>query len=83
MTRIKQAEICLFVFMITAGGAALASCPNTMPLKLLVDCIAYEGGGLSFPTSDYAHIDHYQDWLKTQPATTIFPPDTAGSPIVK
>jgi hypothetical protein len=84
MTRTKHTQVCLFVFMVTAGSAALATCPNTMPLELLTDCIVYEGGGASsFPTSDYAHMYRYQDWLKTQPQGTIFPPDTAGLPMIK
>jgi hypothetical protein len=33
MRRIKPAEIGLFVLTITNGGAALATCPNTMPLE--------------------------------------------------
>jgi hypothetical protein len=61
MRRIKHAEICLFVLTITNGGAALATCPNTMSLKLLVDCIVYERDGSSYPTSDYAYMDRYQD----------------------
>jgi len=79
----KHAEVCLSLLMITAGGAAFATCPNTMPLELLVDCIVYEGGGSSFPASDYAYMDHYQVWVKTQSPTTIFPPDTADSPMIK
>jgi hypothetical protein len=84
MTRTKHTKVCLFVFMIAAGGTAFATCPNTMPLELLTDCIVYEGdGSSSFPTSDYAYLDRYQDWLKTQPPTAIFPSDAAGSPITE
>jgi hypothetical protein len=84
MTRMKHTEVCLFVFMVTAGSTAFATCPNTMPVELLTDCIAHEGDGASsFPTSDYAHMDRYQDWLTTQPQGTILPPDTAGLPIIK
>lgn len=79
MTRIKHAQISLCVFMITASGTASATCPNTMPLELLRDCVVYEGAGSSFPTSDYAHMDRYQDWLKTQLPATMFPPETHGS----
>jgi hypothetical protein len=69
MTRIKHAEVGLFLFTITASGVALAAnCPHTMPVQLLEDCIAYENAGHSFPTSDYAHMDQYQDWLKAQQA---------------
>ena len=84
MTSTKHTQVCLFVFMISAGGTALATCPNTMPLELLTDCIVYEGGGeSSFPASDYAHIDRYHDWLKAQPQGTMFPPNTAGLPMIK
>ena len=84
MKRTKHTEVCLFVFMVTAGGAAFATCPNTMPLELLTDCIVYEGDGSSnFPTSDYAYMDRYQAWLKTQPQETILLTDTAGLPTNK
>jgi hypothetical protein len=77
MTMIKHAEVCLSVFMVTVGGTAFATCPNTMPLELLTDCIVYEGdGSSSFPTGDYAYMDRYQDWLKAQPQGTILPPNT-------
>ena len=79
MTGMKRTEVCLFVFMVTAGSTAFATCPNTMPLELLADCIVYEGdGSSSFPTSDYAHMDRYQNWLKTQPQGTTLPPYGAG-----
>jgi hypothetical protein len=29
----------------------------------------YEGAGASFPTSDYAHMDLYNAWLKEQKPT--------------
>jgi hypothetical protein len=84
MTRTKHTQVCLFVFMITAGGTAFATCPNAMPVELLVDCIAYEGNGeSSSPTLDYAYMDRYQVWLKTQREGTTFPADTAGSPMTK
>jgi hypothetical protein len=77
MTRIKHAEVCLSLFMVTVGGTAFATCPNTMPLELLTDCIVYEGdGSSSFPTGDYAYMDRYQDWLKAQPQGMILPPNT-------
>ena len=66
MKRTKQAEVGLFVFMITASGLAMADCPNTMPEQLLTDCIVNEGAGHSFPPSGYVYMDMYQDWGKTQ-----------------
>jgi len=81
MIRTRFAGAGLFVLAFTASGAAMATCPNTMPLELLVDCVVYEGGGPSSTTAgDYAYMDRYRDWLKTQPATVIFPPETAASP---
>jgi hypothetical protein len=81
MTRTKQTQVGSFLFMIAAGGTAFATCPNTMPMQLLIDCIVYEGDGVSsFPTSDYAYMDRYKDWLRRQPQGTILPPDTAGLP---
>jgi len=59
----ERAGIGLFVFAITASGLAFAGCPNTMPSQLLQDCITYEGAGSTFPTSDYAHMNTYNDWL--------------------
>ena len=66
MKIIKRAEVGLAIFIVTSSSVALADCPNTMPEQLLNDCIVYEGAGNGFPTSDYAHMDQYQDWLKTQ-----------------
>jgi hypothetical protein len=54
-----------------------------MPEQLLKDCIVYEGAGANFPTSDFAHMDRYQIWLKTQPQETKLPPNTAGLPMIK
>ena len=71
MTRIKHTAVGLFVSAITASGLALADCPNTMPEQLLNDCIVFEGAGSSFPTSDYAHMDQYKDWLSTQQAKIL------------
>ena len=65
MKMIKYAEVSLAIFIVTSSGVALADCPNTMPEQLLNDCIVYEGAGNSFPTSDYAHMAMYQDWMKT------------------
>ena len=84
MRRIKAVEVGLFVFAFAASGAAMATCPNTMPLALLVDCVVYEGeGSSSFPTGYYAYMDRYQDWVKTQPATVIFPPETTAAPTLE
>jgi hypothetical protein len=77
----KHTEVCIFIFTVTAGGTALATCPNTMPLELLTDCLVYEGDGeSSFPTTDYAYMDRYQEWLNTQPQGTMMPPYAAGLP---
>jgi len=65
----EHAQVGLFVFAITASGLALADCPNTMPSQLLQDCITYEGAGSTFPTSDYAHMNLYNDWLRKQQPT--------------
>jgi hypothetical protein len=66
MNMTKKAAVGLFISTITASGLAIADCSNSMPEQLLDDCIVYEGSGESFPTSDYAYMDQYQDWLKTQ-----------------
>jgi hypothetical protein len=66
MKMTKQAEVGLFIFTITASGLAMADCQNAMPQQLLEDCIVYEGAGTSFPTSDYAHIDLYTNWMAAQ-----------------
>jgi hypothetical protein len=58
----------LFLCGIVTSSLAMADCINTMPGQLLEDCIVYEGAGTSFPPSDYAHMDQYQGWLKTQKA---------------
>ena len=70
MERMKHAQVGLFVFAITASGLVLADCPDTMAEQLLEDCIVYEGAGSRFPTSDYAHMNLYNDWLKEQQPTT-------------
>jgi hypothetical protein len=77
MTRIKPAAVCLFVFTITASGAASAGCPHAMPVQLLEDCIVYEGFGSRFPTGGYAYMERIQDWLKIQQLTAITPTNTA------
>jgi len=81
MTRIKHAEVGLFIFSIIASGVALAECPHTMPEQLLEDCLIYQNEGESFPADDYAHMDQYQEWLKTQQAK--LQPNTAAEPKTK
>jgi hypothetical protein len=81
MINSKRIEVGLFVFATMASGWALADCPNTMPEQLLNDCIVYEGAGSSFPTSDYAHMDQCQDWLKTQQPIAMSQPNIATTPI--
>jgi hypothetical protein len=75
MEMVKHAQVCLIVFTITASGLALADCPTTMPNQLLQDCIVSEGAGYSFPTNEYAHLDQYRDWLKTQRPKAITQPN--------
>jgi len=80
MRRIKHAGVGLFVFAFTVSGASMATCPNSMPLELLVDCVVYEGDGSPGSPAGYnAYMDRYQDWLKTQPTTVVFPAETAAS----
>ena len=69
MNRMTHAQVVAFVLAITASGLALANCPDSLPEQLLEDCIVYEGAGSSFPTSDYAYMDLYNDWLKDQQPT--------------
>ena len=66
MKMMKQAEIGLFIFTITASGLAMADCPNAMPVQLLKDCIVYENAGHSFPPSGYVNMDIYQNWVAAQ-----------------
>lgn len=80
MEMMKRAQIGLFVFAITVSGLVLAECPDTMSEQLLEDCVVYEGAGSSFPTSDYAHMDQYQDWLKTHQPLAVSQPTAATSP---
>jgi len=56
----------MFFYGIVASHLVMADCINTMPEKLMKDCIVYEDAGTSFPPSDYAHMNQYQDWMKTQ-----------------
>ena len=83
MEIIKHAQVCVFLFTITSSGLALANCPGPMPEQLMEDCIVYEGAGANFPTSDYAHMDQYQDWLKTQQPLAIAQPTTAAIPKIR
>ena len=62
----KKVRAGTFLCGIVASGLVMADCDKTMPLQLFEDCLVYEGAGSSFPTSDYAHMDQYQDLLKTQ-----------------
>ena len=79
----RYAEAVLFLLTITASGLALGECPKSMPEQLLEDCIVYEGAGDTFPTSDYAYMDQYQNWLKTQQPPGIAQPTTAATPTMK
>ena len=83
MEIIKLAQVGLFLFTITSSGFALANCPGSMPEQLLEDCIVYEGAGANFPTSDYAHMDLYQGWLKTQYPIETSKPNIAATPQIK
>jgi len=67
----RKVPVGLFLCGIVSGSVALADCPNTMPSQLLQDCITYEGAGSTFPTSDYAHKDLYNVWLKEQSAVNL------------
>lgn len=62
----KKVRAGTFLCGIVASGLVMADCDKTMPLQLFEDCLVYEGAGSSFPTSDYAHMDQYQAWIKTQ-----------------
>jgi hypothetical protein len=83
MEIMKHAQVGLFLFAITASGLAMANCPGSMPEQLLKDCIVYEGAGANFPTSDYAYMVQYQDWLKTQQPRAIAQPTTAAIPKIR
>ena len=67
----RKVTVGLFLCGIVSGSVALADCPDTMPSQLLQDCITYEGAGSTFPTSDYAHKDLYDVWLKKQSAVNL------------
>ena len=79
MNIIKYTHVGLFIFTITTSGVALADCPNTMPVEMQKDCIVEEGAGHGFPTSDYAHMGHYQLWLKTHEPLSIAQPNTVAA----
>jgi hypothetical protein len=70
MMKIKHAAVGLYVFTMGLGGIALADCPVNLPAKLLQDCLIYDSEGESFPADDYAYMDEYQAWLKTQTRET-------------
>jgi len=59
MMKIKHAAVGIYILTMASGGVVLADCPHNLPEKLLEDC-------LIFPADDYAHMDEYQAWLKTQ-----------------
>jgi len=67
----RKVPVGLFLCGIVSGSVALADCPDTLPSQLLQDCITYEGAGSTFPTSDYAHKDLYNVWLKEQSAVNL------------
>jgi hypothetical protein len=79
----KTVRAGMFLCSFAASGLAMADCINAMPEQLIEDCIVYEGAGTSFPPSDYAHMDQYQDWMKTQQplATALLP--AATTPMIK
>jgi len=83
MKLMKHVEAGLFLFATTASGLALADFPNTMPVELLTNSIASESSRSIFPTEDYAHIDQYQVWQKTNQPSSISLPHTAGVPKIK
>ena len=62
----NEVRIGLFLCGVVTSSMAIADCPNALPEQLLEDCLVYEGAGANFPTSDYAHMDLYNNWLKTQ-----------------
>ena len=83
MKMTKKTAVGLFISTITASGLAMADCSKSMPEQLLEDCIVYEGAGANFPTSDYAHMDLYQGWLKTQYPIETSKPNIAATPQIK
>jgi len=64
--KINRAVVGVYVFTLVSGGVALADCPRSMPTQLLEDCLIYDSEGETFPADDYAHMDEYQAWIKTQ-----------------
>ena len=66
MMKIKCAAVGLYITMMGSGGLALAECPHNLPEKLLEDCLIYDSEGETFPADDYAYMNEYQAWLKTQ-----------------
>ena len=68
--KIKHAVVGIYVFTMGLSGMALADCPDNLPTQLLQDCLIYDSEGESFPADDYAYLDEYQAWLKTQQPTS-------------
>ena len=66
MMKIKHAAVGIYIFSMASGGVVLADCPHNLPVKLLEDCLIYDSEGETFPADDYAYMDEYQAWLKTQ-----------------
>ena len=67
MKKYAQAGIC--VYTILMSDLLMAECPQSMPQTVLEDCITYERAGSTFPTSDYARLDMYNEWLNEQRST--------------
>ena len=66
MMKIKHAAVGIYIFTMVSGGVVLADCPHNLPEKLLEDCLINDSEGEPFPADDYAYMDEYQIWLKTQ-----------------
>jgi hypothetical protein len=66
MMKIKHAAVGIYIFTMASAGVVLADCPHNLPEKLLEDCLIYDSEGQTFPADDYAYMDEYQAWLKTQ-----------------
>ena len=65
-----------FLCGILVSSLVMAGCPNTMPVKLLEDCIVYENAGHSFPPSDYVYMAMYKDWLIEQQPIAMSAPES-------
>ncbi len=75
----KPVCVGLFLCGIAGSGMAFAECPISMPEQLLTDCIVNEDAGHNFPPSDYAYMDMYQDWVKTQQSKQVQSDHEEGS----